>query len=696
MGAIVRSEIQDVIGIITIDYPPVNALAQPVRAELVNAVQKLAHNQQVAIIVLNCAGRTFTVGIDINEFGKPLIEPYLNTVITALEDCKKPIVAAVHGTALGAGLEIVLSCHYRCALATAELGFPEVKLGLLPGLGGTQRLPRLAGVEKALDMIVSGEPISAIKALEYGIIDKIVAGELLPGALDFAQRLVTEKAAPRRVCDLFVASADLPPDFFAAYRERVALKTRGSIALERCIQSVEAAVYQPFTFGLKQERALFIECMASPQSKALRYLFLAERKSHYIRDIPRDTPRRTIRQVAVVGAGVMGHGIVMSFANAGVPVRLLDKDEDSLQRGLAAIAADYKSTQERGRLTQAEVTARTALIEPARDYSDIGDADLIVETVFEDLALKQQVFAELASVAKPGAILATNTSTLDVNAIAAATGHPEDIVGLHFFNPARVMRIVEIVRAERTAKDVIVTLLDLAKMLNKTGVVVGVCYGFVGNRMLRGYLREANELLLEGLTPERIDQALEEFGLAMGPFAMSDLVGIDVGYRIRRENREYPPDDDAYFLIFDRLAELGRYGQKTGHGFYRYRGGSRSPEPDPEVHALIEREAKRLGVEQSLISTKEIVCRCIFPLINEGAHLLAEGIVQRPADIDLIWTRGYGFPAYRGGPMFYGDTVGLTYVLDFMRRYEDIYGERWRPAPLLEQLARQGRSFAAL
>ena len=696
MGAIVRSELQDAIGIITIDYPPVNALAQPVRAGLLSAIQELVQDQRVAAIVLTCAGRTFTVGIDINEFGKALVEPYLNTIIAALEDCKKPIVAAVHGAALGAGFEIVLSCHYRCALATAELGFPEVKLGLLPGLGGTQRLPRLAGVEKALDMIVSGEPISATTALEYGIIDEIIAGALLPGALDFTRRLIADKAKPRRVRDLFVADTDLPPDFFAAYRKRIAPISHGSIAPERCIQGVEAAVYQPFTFGLKQERALFIECMASPQSKALRYLFVAERKTHYIPDIPRATPRRPIHQVAVVGAGVMGRGIAMSFANAGFPVRLLDKDEDSLQHSLDAIAAGYESARRKGRLTQAEVAARKALIEGARHYSDLDDVDLIVEAVFEDLALKQQVFAALAAATKPGAILATNTSTLDVNAIAAATERPEDIVGLHFFNPAQMMRIVEIVRAEHTAKEIIVTALDLAKTLAKTGVVVGVCYGFVGNRMLRGYLREANELLLEGVTPEKIDQALEEFGLAMGPFALSDLVGIDIGYRIRRENREYPPDDEAYFLIFDRLAELGRYGQKTGRGFYRYRSGSHKPEPDPEVYALIKREAARLDVEQSLISGKEIVCRCIYPLINEGAHILAEGIAQRPADIDLIWTRGYGFPPYRGGPLFYGDTIGLAYVLDFMRRYQDSYGERWRPAPLLEQLGRQGRSFATL
>ena len=698
MSQVVRYERRGAIGVITVDNPPVNALSQAVRQGLIDALmQGLGDGEAKALVVIG-AGRTFIAGADIKEFGKPLAPPDLNLVISGLETASKPTIAAIHGTALGGGLEVALGCHYRVAVPQAQVGLPEVKLGILPGAGGTQRLPRLIGAKAALDMITTGDFVRAGKARELGIIDAIVEGELLAGAVAFAQEAASRGTAGRRIRehDEKLAEARGNAAFFREYRAAVTKRARGQESPLRCVDAVEAAASLPFEQGLKREREIFQELVTSTQSRALIHAFFGEREAMNIPDVPADTPTRPIKSAAVIGAGTMGGGIAMNFANAGIPVTVIETSQEALERGLGIVRANYAATVAKGRLDQAAMDKRLALIRGALDLAAVGDADVVVEAVFEEMTVKKDVFARLDKLAKPGAVLATNTSSLDVNAIAAETRRPEDVIGTHFFSPANVMRLLEIVRGAKTAKDVIATTMKLGKTLAKVPVLVGVCDGFVGNRMIFQYSREAEFLLEEGALPWQVDKALQEWGLAMGPFAMGDMAGNDVGWRIRKQQAATRPNDRRYSHLADRICEKGRYGQKTNAGWYRYEKGSRAPLPDAEVETLILAESKRLGVERKPIADEEIVKRTIYALVNEGAKILEEGIALRPSDIDIIYVAGYGFPAWRGGPMFYADTIGLDKVLADVRRFHETHGYFWRPAPLLEKLAREGRRFADL
>ncbi len=692
MSEVVSYERIDRIVVITIDNPPVNAMGHAARRGLCAAVAQFNTDANARIAVLLCAGRTFIAGADISEFDQPPLAPWLPEVVQTLEASPKPIVAAIHGTALGGGLEVAMGCHYRCAVAAAKVGLPEVALGLLPGATGTQRLPRLAGVGKALDMMLSGKPVSAGEAHEHGIIDEIIAGELREGAIAYAERLLEQDAPPRRVSQLRVDKADLDAEFFSDYRQQIARQARGFFAPQQIIQCVEAAVELPYEEALAVERERFTACRESGHSRAQRHLFFAERAAAKIPDVPKDSPLRAINKVAVIGAGTMGGGIAMNLVNAGLPVTLLETDEAGLERGLGSIRSHYEAALKKGRMTQAQLEERMRLINAGLDDIALADADLVIEAVFENMAIKKQVFERLDAVCKPGAILASNTSSLDVNAIAAATRRAEDVIGLHFFAPANVMPLLEIVRATHTAPEVIATAMALAKTLRKTAVLVGVCYGFVGNRMFFPYIREAQMLLLEGVSAARIDQVAYDWGMAMGPHAVSDLSGLDVFYKLYEE-WEDKPDDPAYFRMGIELYKQGRYGQKSGAGIYQYDG--RTPLPDPAVAELAARLAEELDIAPREISDEEIIERLFYPMINEGARILEEGIALRPGDIDVVFANGYGMPRYRGGPMFYADALGLKTVHAGICKYRERYGERyWTPAPLLEKLAQAGSTFA--
>ena len=696
MGQVVRYERRDGVGIITVDNPLVNALSKAVRQGLVDALmQGLSDGEARALVVIG-AGRTFIAGADIKEFGKPLEPPDLNLIISGLETASKPTIAAIHGTALGGGLEVALGCHYRIALATAQVGLPEVKLGLLPGAGGTQRLPRLVGAKAALDMITTGDFVRAGRATELGIIDEVIDGELLEGALRFAQSVASRPTAQRRIRDREekIAEARGNAALFAEYRNAVKRRARGQESPLRCVDAVEAAVNLPFEQGLKREREIFQELVSSTQSRALVHAFFAEREAMSIPDIPADTPTRPVKNAAVIGAGTMGGGIAMNFANAGIPVTMVETSQEALERGLGIIRGNYAATVAKGRLDQGAMDKRMGLIKGTLDLAAVKDADFIVEAVFEEMAIKKELFAKLNKLAKPGAVLATNTSTLDINVIAGETKRPQDVIGTHFFSPANVMRLLEIVRGGRTGKDVIQTTMKLARSLAKVPVLVGVCDGFVGNRMIFQYSREAEFLLEDGALPWQVDKALTDWGFAMGPFAMSDMAGNDVGWRIRKQQAATRPNDRRYSHLSDQICEKGRYGQKTNAGWYRYEKGSRTPLPDPEIEQLILAESKRLGIARKPIADEEIVKRTVYALVNEGAKLLEEGIALRSGDIDVIYLTGYGFPAWRGGPMFYADTVGLDKVYADMKRFHEAEGFFWRPAPLLEKLARDGKRFS--
>jgi 3-hydroxyacyl-CoA dehydrogenase len=686
------------IGIIRIDNPPVNALSKSVRAGLMDAITQAAADPAIKASVLICVGRTFIAGADMKEFDQPLEDLRTLEFTAAFEASPKPIVAAIHGTALGGGFEVALVCHYRAAVASAKVGLPEVTLGLLPGAGGTQRLPRAIGAKKALEMITTGQPISAVEAHQNGIVDRLVDGDLLDGAIQYAEELVEEGAALRKLSELTVDPAGAGEQVFADARASIAKRARGFFAPERCIQAVEAAVALPFSEGIDKEWALFLECVTSPESAAQRYVFFGERAVAKIPDIAKDTAVREIKSIAVIGAGTMGGGIAMNYANAGIPVVIKEIEADALQRGLDTIEKNYLNTAKKGRLSEQQVKDRLALISGSTDYADVADADLVIEAVFENLAIKQEVFRTLDDVCKPGAILATNTSTLDVDQIAGATKRPEDVIGLHFFSPANVMRLLEIVRGRETSKEVVATAMKMAKAIRKVGVLSGVCYGFIGNRMLEGYLREAGLLLLEGATPSQVDKAMYDFGMPMGPMAMGDLAGLDVGYKVRQARTDLP-DDERYALISNRLAEQDRFGQKTGRGFYRYEPGSRVPLADDDVQQLIAEEAARLSIPQRDIGDEEIVARCIYPLINTGARILEEGIALRSVDIDIVWITGYGFPVYRGGPMFYADQLGVAKVYENIVEFGASLGNEfgyWEPAPLLKRLAEEGGRFGDL
>jgi 3-hydroxyacyl-CoA dehydrogenase len=674
--------------VITIDSPPVNALSHAVRSGIKSELDAAIGDTQINGIVLMCAGRTFVAGADITEFGKPMREPGLAAVIQTIEASPKPVVAAIHGTALGGGLELALACHYRIAVAEARLGLPEVKLGILPGAGGTQRLPRLVGVPLALDMITSGEPVGAKEAREKGLVDELAAGDLRSAALAFAEKAVRERLPLRRIRDMSEKLTLPEPDFFRNYRATLGKRKRGLEAPQACIDAVEAAATLPFEEGLKRERELFVKLLGGAQSKAQRYFFFAEREATKIPDVPSDTPVKPIRKAAVLGAGTMGGGIAMNFANVGIPVTVIEANGAALERGLGVVRKNYEISAGRGGMAREDIDKRMALIKGSVSYDDLADADIIIEAVFEDMALKKEVFGTLDRFAKPDAILATNTSTLDINAIAAATKRPESVIGLHFFSPANVMRLLEIVRGAKTAKPVIATSMTLAKTIRKVPALVGVCDGFVGNRMLAQRGREAERLLIQGALPHQVDKVLTDFGFPMGPFAMGDLAGLDVGWRVRQARGTKAP-------IADALYEAGRLGQKTSAGYYHYEPGSRAPIPDPEVERIIVDVSKKLGVERQPIAEAEMLERLVYPMINEGAKILDEGIALRPGDIDVIWVYGYGWPIYRGGPMHYADSIGLDKIAgrlaDFAQRFKE---PALAPAPLLQRLATAGRGFA--
>ncbi len=694
MTDVVRLEVQGDIALITVNNPPVNALGQSVREGLLKAFQRAEADQQVRAVALVCEGNTFIAGADIKEFGKPPQAPSLPEGIEIIEGCSKPSVAVIHGTALGGGLEVALGCHYRIARKDAKVGLPEVKLGLLLGAGGTQRLPRLAGVEKALDMIVSGTPISAAEAVEHSIVDELFEGDLVNAGLAYARCLVDEGRAPRRTGEQTrgLEGADNEALIRAKHAE-VAKRMPGLFSPLRCIAAVEAATNLPLAEGLKRERELFAECLNSPQRGALVHSFFAERQAGKINDLSAAVKPRSINTAAVIGGGTMGVGIALSFANAGVPVKLLEINDDALQRGLQRARDTYAASVKRGSLTEDAMEQRLALITGVTDYAALADADVVVEAVFEEMGVKQQVFEQLDAVCKPGAILASNTSSLDLNAIAAFTKRPEDVVGLHFFSPANVMRLLEVVRGERTSDEVLATAMAIGKQLKNVSVVVGVCDGFVGNRMVFQYGREAEFLLEEGATPQQVDGALRNFGMAMGPFAMRDLSGLDIGQAIRKRQRATLPAHLDFPTVSDKLCAAGMLGQKTGAGYYRYEPGNRIPQENPDLAPMLAAASREKGIERQALDEQYIVERCIFALVNEGAKILEEGIAQRSSDIDVIYLNGYGFPAFRGGPMYYADSVGLDKVLARVKELHARCGDWWKPAPLLEKLAAEGRTF---
>ena len=694
MQDVVSYELVDNIAVISVNNPPVNALSQAVREGILDAVTTAQGDASEAII-LHCEGRTFIAGADIKEFGKPPQKPGLPSILSAIENSSKPVIAAIHGTAPGGGFEVALACHYRCAIASAKVGLPEVKLGLLPGAGGTQRVPRIAGVKAALDMITSGNPVAAPKAKDMGLVDEIIASDdLKAGAIEYGKGLVESGAPLKRIRDITIDPATVEPGFFDAARKRLARRARGQVAQDKIISCLEAAVNLPMDEGLQRERELFRELVTSPESAAMRHIFFAERLAAKIKDLSRDTPRREVNKVAIIGGGTMGGGIAMCFANVGIPVLMLEIDDEALQRGMGIIEKNYKITLQKGKMTEDQMGQRIALITGTTDYADLGDVDMVIEAVFENLELKKEIFAKLDAVCKPGAILATNTSYQDVDAIAAATSRPQDVLGMHFFSPANVMKLLEVVRGEKTADDVLATTMAIGKRINKVCALSGVCYGFIGNRMLGGYGREAQMLLMDGCTPSQVDSALEKFGMAMGPLAMGDLAGLDVGYKAR-QGRTDLPDDPKLYRIGTLLVEMGRYGQKTGSGFYKYDPETRARMADPEVEAMIKAEAAKIGIEQRDISDEEILQRCFYPLINEGARILKEGIAQRPSDIDVVYVFGYAFPVAKGGPMYYADQIGLKQVYDKICEFRDRDGEQyWQPAPLLKQLAEAGKTFA--
>ena len=680
------------VTVITIDNPPVNALSQSVREGLLNGIVDAEADDHCKAIVIHCVGRTFIAGADIKEFGKPPLEPYLPDVVARIDACEKPVIAALHGTALGGGFEVALGCHYRIALSSGAVGLPEVNLGLLPGASGTQRLPRLVGAEKAMDMMLSGKPVKAAAALNAGAVDRIVDDELLEEAVAYATKCVEQ--GPRRTSTMDVPEVDVA--LFDATRQKIAPRTRGLISPEKILSAVALSTTVSFEEGCAQERAFFIECMASSQSAGLRHAFFAERGVARVPGIGKDTPKRDLSKVAVIGAGTMGAGIAYNCLTSGMDVILLDNNDTGLERGNQTIRGLYKGGVERGKITESAMADGLSRFSTSQDYADLADVDIVIEAVFESMAVKQEVFAALDKVMKPGAVLATNTSTLSIDEIAAATGRPQDVIGLHFFSPAHIMRLLEIVRGADTSDDVIATSLALARRLRKIGVVVGNCFGFVGNRMLYSYGRENHLLLLEGAAPESIDKTLYDWGMAMGPNAVGDLAGLDVGYKVRQERTDLP-DDPRFYRIADMPAEQGRYGQKTGKGMYPYEDGSRKPTPDPEVQAMIGAEAERLGVEQRDISAEEIVERCIYGLVVEGARILEDRIAIRSGDIDVVWMNGYGFPRYRGGPMHYADSVGLDKVYEKVCEFEERFGSLyWEPPELLKKLAATNGRFSDL
>jgi len=688
--------VQGDIAVVTMNNPPVNGLGLELRRGIVDGLSAALADPAVRAVVLTGAGKAFSGGADIREFNTPktFAEPNLMTVISLIENASKPVVAAVHSVAMGGGLELALGCHFRVASPGAQIALPEVKLGLLPGAGGTQRLPRVVPFEMAMNMIVTGEPVLSEKFKGTRLFDEIIEGDLLAGAVAFARGVVEGKRGLPRVRDLKVEYPHAEAFTQFAQQTAAAVAPRYP-APRKCAEAVGAAATMPFEQGLAFERRCFTELVDTPESRALRHIFFGERAASKIPDVPENTPLRPIRSAAVIGAGTMGGGIAMNFANAGIPVRLLEVKQEALDRGMATIRRNYENTARKGRLKPEDVEKRMGLITPTLSYSDLTDADIVIEAVFEDMPVKEAVFRQLDAVMKPGAILASNTSTLDVDKIAAFTKRPQDVIGTHFFSPANVMRLLEVVRGAATAKDVLATTLALAKKIRKLGVVSGVCDGFIGNRMIEQYSRQAAYMLEEGATPQQVDRAIERFGFAMGPFRMADLAGNDVGWYIRKRRYLERPDM-LYPKIPDKVCELGRFGQKTGAGYYRYEAGKRDAIPDPVIDKLIADHRAEIGITPRRISDEEIVQRLIFALVNEGAKILEEGIALRASDIDMIYLTGYGFPAHVGGPMLYADVCGLYNVVNRMRGFAALgHGDTdfWTPAPLLARLAAEGKGF---
>ncbi len=685
------------IAVITINNPPVNALSPGVPEGISEALDQIAQDDSVKAVVLIGGGRTFVAGADIKEFGKMASSKPrgagLLPLLLKIEDNCKPLIVAIHGTAFGGGLELAMAGHYRVALSTAQVGQPEVKLGLIPGAAGTQRLPRLAGVAKAVEMCMGGNPVKAEEALKFGIVDRIIEGDLLAGAVAFAREVADKPAPKTREREEKLGNVADNVQIFSSARETAAKKQRGLLAPVAAISAVEAATKMPFEEGCKVEQKLFIDCLFSQQSKSLIHVFFSEREVNKIPDVPKETPIIPVRSAGVVGAGTMGGGIAMVLANAGLPVLLKEADQAALDRGLTTIRLNYANSVKRGRFPQQVAEERLKRITPTLTYDDFSSVDLVIEAVFEGMALKKEIFKELDRVCKPGAILASNTSTLSIDEIASSTSRPDFVIGTHFFSPANVMRLLEIVRGKASSKEVIATCMQLSKSLGKVGVLVGNCRGFVGNRMFGPYRREAQFLVEEGAGIEAVDQALSGFGMAMGPLATGDLAGLDVGWRIRKEYRHLEVPGIRQPFAEDRLCELGRYGQKTGAGWYKY-DDQRRATPDPLVAELVRKWVDEAGIVQRQICAGEITDRCLYALVNEGARILEEGYALRASDIDIIYLNGYGFPAHRGGPMWYADTVGLKQVCERVFEFHRQHGEIWRPAPLLKRLADEGKRFA--
>ncbi len=683
------------IAVVTMNNPPVNGLGHPLRKGIVEGLDKALADASVKAVVLIGGGNAFSGGADIKEFDSPAAsaEPNLRQVIAKIEAVSKPVIAAVHKVAMGGGLELALGCHYRVAAPGGQIALPEVKLGILPGAGGTQRLPRAIDAKAALDMMVSGAPTLSEK-MPSGLFDEVVQGDLLAGALAFARKVVAEKRPLRKLRDEKVKLEGDAAAFLAEAGKKVAKESRGFPAPPKIVACVEAATKLPFDQGLEFERERFEELVVTTESKALRHAFFGERTASKIPDVPESTPVVEIKKVAIIGAGTMGGGIGMAFVNAGFPVTLLEVKQEALDRGLDVIRKNYAATVAKGRLAQGEMDKRMGRFSTALSYDAIKDADLVIEAVFEDMDVKEAVFKQLDATVKPGAILASNTSTLDLDRIASFTKRPEWVIGLHFFSPANVMRLLEVVRGANTSKEVLATVMKLAKSIKKLAVVSGVCDGFIGNRMLEEYVRQAYFLVEEGALPQQVDKAVQDWGMAMGPFAMMDMAGQDIGWHIRKRRRAEDPERQVYPAWIDRVCEMGRFGQKTGKGVYKYEAGSRAPVPDPEIEQLIVAYSKEVNVARRPISDQEIVERCIYALANEGAKILDEGIALRASDIDMVYLAGYGFPLYRGGPMFYADTVGLKNVVAAMAKFAaGRNGQYWQPAALLARLAAAGKTF---
>ncbi|MDP9422858.1 MAG: 3-hydroxyacyl-CoA dehydrogenase NAD-binding domain-containing protein [Pseudomonadota bacterium] len=670
--------------IVTSNNPPVNALGAAVRQGLVAAIEEAEGDEAIKAVVIRCEGQTFFAGADITEFGKPPVMPWLPSVVDTIENCSKPVVAAIHGTALGGGLEVALGCHYRIAVRDAKLGVPEVKLGLLPGAGGTQRLPRVAGVQKALEMVTSGAMISAKDAHDVGLVDRIAEGELVQHAVALAEEVRDIRPLPKSSeRDDKLAEARANPAIFDEFRKANARKFRGFEAPEANIKAVEAAVAKPYAEGVIDERNLFMGLMSGTQSRAQQYFFFAERKAAKIENIPENTQPRSVKKVGVIGAGTMGGGISMNFLSAGIPVTIVEMAQDALDRGTGVMRKNYEATASKGKMTAEQVEQAMGLLNPTLDFEALADCDLIIEAVFEQMDIKKDVFGRLDKIAKPGAILASNTSYLNIDEIAASTSRPEDVVGLHFFSPANVMKLLEIVRGARTAPDVLVTAMQLAKKIKKVAVVAGVCHGFIGNRMLMPRQVEATKLLLEGATPEQVDRVHVEFGMPMGPFQMADLAGVDIGWH---------RDPSRIENIRDALCAIDRWGQKKGAGFYDY-DEKRRPSPSPVVQQIIEDFSTKQGVTRRQIDDEEIVQRTLYTMVNEGAKILEEGMAQRASDIDVVWVYGYGWPVYRGGPMFWADTEGLQKIVDGLKEQQVRMGNDFSFSQLLLEKAEKGEKF---